>query len=197
MRYDINFIKCYLLPILVNDRDVEPIVIEKGNQFVSCKFGNVQLLDNLNFLGGAISLDSFLKVYTTWETKGFFRYERFNHPHKLNVKEFPPYEAFHNKLRNCNLPEKEYLEHEKLMGSGLTTESALVKLRLSEVPPTGAENYSNWQKVWEQEKMQSFKDFFPLVQWERSCPKIGGYAKNGRVLSQQRHWYAEAWLYST
>ena len=71
-KYDINLIKSYLLPILVNERGIEPTVIKKANQFVSFKFGDIQLLDNMNFLGGATSLDSFLKAYKTKETKGFF-----------------------------------------------------------------------------------------------------------------------------
>ena len=71
-KYDINLIKSYLLPILVNERQIEPTVIKKANQFVSFKFGDVQLLDIMNFLGGATSLDSFLKAYKTEETKGFF-----------------------------------------------------------------------------------------------------------------------------
>ena len=33
-KYDINLIKSYLLPILVNERGVEPTVIKKANQFV-------------------------------------------------------------------------------------------------------------------------------------------------------------------
>ena len=70
-KYDINLIKKYLLPIFVEDKDIEPIVIEKANQYVSFKFGDVQLLDILNFLGGATNLDSFLKAYKTEETKGF------------------------------------------------------------------------------------------------------------------------------
>ena len=74
-KYDINLIKSYLLPILVNERLIEPTVIKKANQFVSSKFGDNQLLDNMNFLGGATSLDSFLKAYNTKETKGFFPYE--------------------------------------------------------------------------------------------------------------------------
>ena len=74
-KYDINLIKSYLLPILVNERDIEPTVIKKANQFVSFKFGDIQLLDIMNFLGGATSLDSFLKAYKTKETKGFFPYE--------------------------------------------------------------------------------------------------------------------------
>ena len=59
---DINLIKSFLLPILINERNIEPIVIKKANQFVSFKFGDVQLLDIMNFLGGATSLDSFLKA---------------------------------------------------------------------------------------------------------------------------------------
>ena len=62
-KYDINLIKSYLLPILINERNLEPTVIKKANQFVSVKFGDVQLLDIMNILGGATSLDSFLKAY--------------------------------------------------------------------------------------------------------------------------------------
>ena len=53
----------------MNERDVEPTIIKEANQFVSLKFGNIQLLDILNFLGGAASLNSFLKAYKTKETK--------------------------------------------------------------------------------------------------------------------------------
>ena len=42
-RYDINLIKKYLLPILMEVKDIEPIVIKKANQYVSFKFGDVQL----------------------------------------------------------------------------------------------------------------------------------------------------------
>ena len=68
-KYDLNLIKTYLLPILINERDIEPTVIKKANQFISFKFGDIQLLDIMNFLGGATSLDSFLKAYKTSETK--------------------------------------------------------------------------------------------------------------------------------
>ena len=47
---DINLINSYLLRILVNDRDIEPTVIKKANQFASLKFGDIQLLDIMNFL---------------------------------------------------------------------------------------------------------------------------------------------------
>ena len=89
-KYDINLIKSYLLPILINERNMELIVIKKANQFVSFNFGDVQLPDIMNFLGGATSLDSFLKAYKTPETKGFFPYERFECPQKMNNSELPP-----------------------------------------------------------------------------------------------------------
>ena len=41
-KYDINLIKSYLSPILVNERDFEPTVKKKANQFVSFKFGDIQ-----------------------------------------------------------------------------------------------------------------------------------------------------------
>ena len=64
-------IKSCLLLVLVNERQIEPAVIEKANRFVSFNFGDVQLLDIMNFLAGATSLDSFVKAYKTEETKGF------------------------------------------------------------------------------------------------------------------------------
>ena len=54
---DINLIKSYLLPILVNGQGIEPTVIKKANQLVSFKFGDIQLLYIMNFLGGATSLE--------------------------------------------------------------------------------------------------------------------------------------------
>ena len=93
-KYDLNLIKCYLLPILVNERDIEPIVIKKVNQFISFQFGDFQLLDIMKFLGRAASLDSFLKDYKTSETKRFFPYELFDHPDKVQNTELPAYDAF-------------------------------------------------------------------------------------------------------
>ena len=54
-KYDLNLIKSYLLPYLIPERDIQPTVIKKANHFVSFKFGDVQFLDILNFLGGATS----------------------------------------------------------------------------------------------------------------------------------------------
>ena len=126
-KYDLNLIKSYLLPILINERDIEPTVIKKANQFISFEFGDNQLLDRMNFLGGATSLGSFLKAYKTSETKGFIPYEGFDHPDKMQNTELPPYDAFYRKLRSCNLLEAEDTEYVKLLNSGLTKKQAVVK----------------------------------------------------------------------
>ena len=127
---DLNLINSYLLPILVTERNIEPTVIKKANQFISFKFGDIQLLDIVNFLGDATSLDSFLKAYKTSETKGFFPYEWFDHPDKMQNPDFPPYDAFYSKLRSCNPLETEYTDYVNLLKSGLTTEQAVIKLKL-------------------------------------------------------------------
>ena len=141
-KFDINLIKSQLLAVLVNERQIEPKVIKKANQFVSVKLGDVQLLDIVNFLDGATSLDSFLKAYKTEETKSFFPYEWFDNPEKLNNKEIPPYDSFFSKLRNINLLEKDINDFENLITSGLSSEQAVCKLRLNKIPPIGDENYA-------------------------------------------------------
>ena len=55
-KYGIKLIKSYLLPILIKERQIEPTVIKKANQFASFKFGDVQLLDIMNFFVGLLIL---------------------------------------------------------------------------------------------------------------------------------------------
>ena len=188
-KYDINLIKSYLLPILVNERDFEPTDIKKANQFVSFKFGDIQLLDILNFLGGATSLDSFLKAHKTKETKGFFRYECFGCPKKKKNKELPPYDSFFSIQRNSNPLEKDCNDFQNLVNSGLSTEQAVSKLRMDSIPPTDTENYSYLQSVWENNNMHRFSDclkwynkkyVFPTL--EAMQKKIEFYHNKGTLL---------------
>ena len=114
---------------------MESTVIKKANQFGPFKFGDIQLLDFMNFLGGATSLDSFLKAYKTSEAKGFFPYDWFDCPQKMNNSELPPYDASFSKLRNVIPLEKDYSDYQKLLSCGLKTEQRLTKLKLSKPPP--------------------------------------------------------------
>ena len=109
-KYGLNLIKSHLLPIPVKKRDIEPSFFKKANQLISFNFGDIQLLVIMNFLGGATSLDSFLKAYKISETKRFFPYEWLNHPNKIQNTELSPYDAFYSKLRSCNPLETEYTD---------------------------------------------------------------------------------------
>ena len=139
---------------------LKPTDNKKANQFVFFfKFGDIELLDIMNFLGGATSLDSFLKAYKTKETKGFFPNEWFDCPDKKNNKEFPPYNPFFSIPRNNNPLEKYYNDFQNLANSGLTTEQEVSKLRMDRIPPTVAENWSYLQSVWGNNNNQIFSDF--------------------------------------
>ena len=102
----------------------------------------------LNFHGGATSLDSLLKAYKTEETKGFFPYEWFDNPEKLNNKELPPYDSFYSKLRNIDSLEKDYNDFENLATSSFSSEQAVCKLKLNKMPPTGDESYAYLRSIW-------------------------------------------------
>ena len=86
---------------------MEPTVIRKANQFVSFKIGDIHSLDIMTILGGATSLDSFLKAYKTKETTGFFPYEKFDCSEKVSNIGLPPYDSFFSILRNSKPLEKE------------------------------------------------------------------------------------------
>ena len=113
----------------------------------------------MNSLGGAKSLDFFLKAYKTSETKRFSPYEWFDHPDKKKNTELPPYDAFYSKFCSCNPLEAGYTDYVNLLKSGLTTEQAIIKLKLSKPTPTGIEIYQYLQQIWKQKQMSSFKDF--------------------------------------
>ena len=163
-----------MLPILVNERDFELTVIKKAIQFVSFKFGDTQLLDIMNFLGGATSLDSFFQADKTKETKGVFHYDC---PEKMNNKEFPSYDTFFSILRNSNPLAKDYNDFQNLVKPCLTAEQAVAKLRKDRIPPTGVENYSYLQSVWEKNNMQNFSDFLKWYNNEDFVPTLEAMQK--------------------
>ena len=176
-KYDINLIKSYLLPILVNEQDVEQTVIKKADQCVSFKIGDIQLLDVMIFLGGATSLDSFLKAYKTKDTNDFSPYEWFDCPAKMNNRELPPYDLFFSILRNSNSLKKDYNDFQNLINSCLLTEQAVAKLRLERIPPTVAKNYSCLQGVWENINLQFFSDFLKWYNNKDVVPTIEAMQK--------------------
>ena len=140
--YDLNLIKSYLLPILVNEQDIEPSAIKKKDQ---SKFGNFQASDVLKFLGWATGLDSFLKAYKTSQAKNYFPYEWSYHPDKTQNTEVPQMTIFTVNFVAVTLLKWITRTMFLLLKSGLTTEQAVVNLKLSKPTPTGIEHYRHLQ----------------------------------------------------
>ena len=153
------------------------MVIKKANHFVSFKFGDIQLLDVMKFLGGATSLDTFLKAYKTKETKIFFPDEGFGYPEKMNNKELPPHDSFFNILLKSSLLEKNYNNFQNIVNSGLRTEQAVAKLRMDRIPPTVAENSSYLQSVWDNNNMQYFSIFLKWFYNKNIVPTLEAMQK--------------------
>ena len=70
-KYDINLIKSYLLPFLIDERKMEPTVIRQTKHFVSFNFDDVQLPDIMNFLSGEQASTRLLKLIKQQKPKIF------------------------------------------------------------------------------------------------------------------------------
>ena len=158
-KYDLNLIKPYLVPVLVNEKELQPAVVKTANQFVSFKFDNIQDLDITNFLGGATSLDSFLKAYKMNEIKNFSPYEWFDCAEKLSHQSLPAYDDFFSQLRNCNPLDDSFSDYQNPKNAECDTEKAVRKFKFLEIPPTDQENYVYLQQAWNINHMQFFQDF--------------------------------------
>ena len=130
-----------------------------GNKYIGMNFFGLQFLDILNFLGGATTLDNFLKAYGASEEKGFFPYEWFDSIEKLNVSQLPPIDSFWSKLKNHNVLSVDYDKFVELKNGGNEQDEILKKLRLKKLPQNAEENYAELQNIWEGRGMQTFRDF--------------------------------------
>ena len=130
-----------------------------GNKYIGMNFLGLQFLDILNFLGGATTLDNFLKAYGASEEKGFFPYKWFDSFEKLNVSQLPPIDSFWSNLKNHNVLSVDYNKFVQLKNGGIEQDEILNKLRLKKVPQNAEENYVELQNIWEREGMQTFRDF--------------------------------------
>ena len=109
-----------MLPILVNEQDVEITIIKKANRLISLKFLDFQLSDMIGFHGGAASPVLFQRAYKTSDTTCFIPYNCFHRTDKQQNTTNPPLDAFYSKLRCCNLLKAEYIDFVDLLQSGMT-----------------------------------------------------------------------------
>ena len=79
----------------------------------------------MKFLGGATTSDSFLKAYKASETKGYFPYEWFDTPNKLDEQQLASYDDFYSKLKNSKPLDKEFDDYQKLLNTRITEKQAL------------------------------------------------------------------------
>ena len=172
-KYDLNLKKSYLLTFPVYEGNFEPTVIKKTKIYISFKNNDFQLLDFMNLLGGARSLDSFLKANKSPETKRSFPYQKIDQPDNMQNNEPSPYDAFYIKLCSSNPLEAEYRDYGNLLKSGLTKRQAFTKLKLSKPPANGIEYYQYRQKISKREQMSSFKDFLRWYNNKDVVPTLG------------------------
>ena len=130
-KYDLNLIKAKLAKHLdLGDKDT--FVIKRANAYTCISTPQFKFLDITSYLAAGASYAKFLKAYGVEEEKGFFPYDWFDTPEKLDYAHLPPYEAFYSKLKAANV---------------------------LEIDGQGQENYAMLQTLWQTKNMSSFRDF--------------------------------------
>ena len=150
----------------------------------------------MNFIGGATSLDSCLKAYKTSEIKGFFPYERFDHPTKCEIQNFP----------------RMMLSTVSFAAATLSKPNTQIMLTYWKVDWPQNKPLSNWNcqshpllelrifntcnRYGGKNKLAHSRNFCGGIT-KRCCANFGSNAKNNCLLPRQRYRYDEAWLYIT
>ena len=124
------------MPLLINERRFEPTVIKKASRFVSFKFGDVQLLVFWALPEELRALTLFRKNKVS-ETNGFFPYEWFDNPEKLNNTQLSPYATLSSKLHNNYTVRKNDSDVHNLIDRCKTIKEILSKLKLTQPSSTG------------------------------------------------------------
>ena len=134
-------------------------VMKTNNAYRCIMTEQFLFLDISNFLAPGTSYSQFLKAFDCREKKGYFCYEWFDGPDKLNHNTLPNKAAFYSELKGCNVLESEFIEYRELLKTGLSEDEACKKLGLTEVPNDLDQNYNMLQDIWTDEEMYTFADF--------------------------------------
>ncbi|XP_069106330.1 uncharacterized protein [Argopecten irradians] len=161
-KYDLNLIKTVLVKHLHmdNELDNQSFVVKKCNQYMCISTESFKFIDISNFLAAGSSYDQFIKAYHPGAVrKGYFCYDFFDNPDKLELPHLPAYDAFYSELKQCNVLEAERIAYENFMKDGIPEREALQKLGLKTPPKNGRDKYSELEKLWVDENMSTFKDY--------------------------------------
>ena len=161
-KYDLNLIHTKLAAMLdICDND-KGFVVKRNNAYISISNGNFKFLDITQYLPPGTSYAKFLKTFKVNENKGYFFYEWLDSEEKLEYTHLPPIEAFYSSLKRCNILELERTIFDRLCREGLSEEQALQKMGLEEIPKTKEENYEFCKQVWEENQMETVRDWLEL-----------------------------------
>ena len=119
-KYDLNLIKSFFLPILVNERDIELIVIK--NQTISCR-SNLLIISCLifsTFLAERQDLTHLLR-HTKLQKEKDSSLRKVWSPWQIAEYRFSPYGVSYNKLPNCNSFGAECVDYDNLLKRWLIT----------------------------------------------------------------------------
>ena len=151
----------FLIPLLVEKGEVD-YVIKREDSYPCISTTHFKILDIVNYLAPGISYDGFLKAYGTSMLKSYFPYEFFDSVEKLNMKSFPPYNAFFSTLKCCNTLEPKHdetllPEELKMIGKN----DSYVTLTVDEIKTIGEYRYHTLCKMF-YEKGWSFREYLIL-----------------------------------
>ena len=133
-------------------------VIKKPIDFMYFKFGDVQFLDIMKILGGATTLDSFLKAYIASETKGFSPWLVWQPRQLWFTRTATVWSLFQITQKQQSSRQRLYWlwEAEK---EWAWQKQAIKKLQIKTVPPSGLGNHHYLRETWKKIGMTVFKDF--------------------------------------
>ena len=98
----------------------------------------------------------------------------------MQKTELPPHDAFYSNFGSCNPLENEYTDYVNQLKSGLTTEQAVIKLKMLKPLSTGIEIYHYVQQILMLEQMSSFIKFLKFLRWYNNkdvVPTLGAMEK--------------------
>ena len=107
-KYDMNLIKTHLAKTLDMHRPGETFTVKRNNSYACLANDKFKFLDITSYLAPGVSYSKFLKAFDVDENKGFFPYEWFDGPEKLQYSQLPPHAAFYSSLKDSNISEEEY-----------------------------------------------------------------------------------------
>lgn len=113
-RFDINLVRQYLFPYLLESRIAVRHIIKRSNDYLSVVTDDVVFLDIKNYVAAGTSYEKWLKSNDVPQKKGVFPYDWFTSMECLNEKRLPPKEAFFSSLKQRGISQADYDNVEKL-----------------------------------------------------------------------------------